>query len=213
VGRSSLNTTAARPPSARILTVPNALSLVRLLCVPLFLWLLFAQERRVAAAGLLAVLGSTDWVDGYVARHFGQESELGKVLDPTADRIVLITAAISILVDGAIPVWIAVPVIIREVAVAITAVVLAAKGARRLEVKWIGKAATFALLVSLPLFLWAHEPGSHHDVVWTLALLCAIPGVIMSYMAAAAYVPAALDALRESRNQHAASDTRSERTR
>ena len=184
------------PGAGRIFTIPNALSLLRLLCVPLFLWLLFAQERRVAAALLLAVLGSTDWVDGYVARHFGQTSELGKILDPTADRIVLISAAIAIFLDGAIPWFIAIPVIVREVAVAATALFLAAKGARRIDVKWIGKAATFALLVSLPLFLWAHEPGGHHAVVYAIALCCAIPGVVMSYLAAAAYVPVAISSMR-----------------
>ena len=71
----------APPATNRVLTVPNALSVVRLGCIPIFLWLLFSEQNRLAAGILLAVLGITDWVDGYVARHFDQVSELGKVLD------------------------------------------------------------------------------------------------------------------------------------
>ena len=73
----------------RILTAPNVITLVRLLCIPIFLWLLFGVHRQTAAAVLLAVLGATDWVDGYVARRYGQVSTFGKVLDPTADRLLV----------------------------------------------------------------------------------------------------------------------------
>src|SRR4051812_15304491 len=100
----------------RILTLPNVLSLVRLLCVPLFLWLLFwaPDKHRAAAAFLLGALGATDWVDGYVARHFNQVSTLGKVLDPTADRILLGVGIVAIMIDGSVPLWIGFAVIIRE---------------------------------------------------------------------------------------------------
>jgi cardiolipin synthase len=89
----------------RILTIPNVISLVRLACVPLFLWLLFSEENRLASAALLAVLGATDWVDGWIARRYHQVSTVGKILDPVADRIMLITAVIAIAVDGAVPWW------------------------------------------------------------------------------------------------------------
>src|SRR5580704_7152244 len=85
----------------RILTVPNLITAVRLACVPLFLWLLFGAGRQTDAAILLAVLGATDWVDGYVARRWHQVSTLGKVLDPTADRILVGTAVIAVIVHGA----------------------------------------------------------------------------------------------------------------
>ena len=87
----------------RILTVPNLISFVRLLCIPWFLWLLFAQDNRHAAAWLLAVLGCTDWIDGYIARRWNQVSTVGKVLDPTADRLMLGVGVIAILVDGSVP--------------------------------------------------------------------------------------------------------------
>ena len=85
-----------------ILTVPNVITLVRLACLPLYLYLLFGRDNRVAAAVLLAVLGATDWVDGYVARHFHQVSNLGKVLDPMADRLLFFVGVGGIIVvDGA----------------------------------------------------------------------------------------------------------------
>src|SRR5215469_10801181 len=94
-------------------TVSNAITLARLLCVPLFLWLLLGADEPVWAGILLAVLGATDWVDGYIARHFDQGSEIGKVLDPVADRVMLIVAAFALIVDGAVPVWVGVLVLAR----------------------------------------------------------------------------------------------------
>ena len=102
-GERSLESVRGDDGLDRILTAPNVITLVRLLCIPLFLWLLFGAHRQTAAAVLLGVLGATDWVDGYVARRFGQVSTLGKVLDPTADRLLVGTAVISIMVYGAVP--------------------------------------------------------------------------------------------------------------
>ena len=110
----------------RVLTLPNALSLVRLLCVPLFLWLLFGRHDRGAAAYLLGALGATDWVDGYVARRWHQVSTVGKVLDPAADRVLLVAGVIAILVDGAVPAWIGWATIVREVGISLAVLVLAA---------------------------------------------------------------------------------------
>ncbi|HEX2038464.1 MAG TPA: CDP-alcohol phosphatidyltransferase family protein [Acidimicrobiales bacterium] len=183
----------------RIVTVPNILSVVRLACVPLFLWLLFGRDDRWAAALLLAALGATDWVDGWVARRFGQVSRLGKVLDPTADRILLLVGIGAILVDGSVPAWVAVAALSREAVVAIAALVLAALGATRIDVQWVGKAGTFALMVAFPLFL-----ASEADIGWAgtarvLAWLVAVPGLALSWYAVTAYVPLARRALREGR--------------
>ena len=92
---------------AGILTVPNLVSIARLGCIPWFIWLLFGAEDRMWAALLLGGLGATDWVDGWAARRLGQVSELGKVLDPTADRLLLLVAVPCLLVDGTIPGWFA----------------------------------------------------------------------------------------------------------
>ena len=80
--------------------MPNIISSVRRACVPLFLWLLWGADEEIAAALLAAGLGATDWVDGYIARHFDQGSELGKILDPAADRALLVAAAVGVLTQG-----------------------------------------------------------------------------------------------------------------
>ena len=99
---------------ARIVTVPNLISLGRLACVPVFVWLL-ADDELLAAAALLAVLGATDWVDGWIARHFDQGSELGKVLDPVADRILLLVAGVAPDRQGSVPLVVGILVLAREV--------------------------------------------------------------------------------------------------
>jgi len=185
------------PDGGRVLTIPNALSVGRLLCAPVFVYLLFGAHQRYAAAWLLAALGLTDWVDGYVARRFGQVSELGKILDPTADRILLGTAMIAILIDGSVPVWVAAAAITREALVSIAAIALAALGARRIDVQWVGKAGTFAMMFAFPFFLASHAAISWRDEAWVLAWLFAIPGLLLSWYAAATYIPLARHALRD----------------
>jgi cardiolipin synthase len=190
----------APPDTDRILTIPNVLSVVRLFCIPLFLWLLFGADDRSSAAYLLAVLGATDWVDGYVARHFHQVSTLGKVLDPLADRLLLLVGVLAIAIDGSVPVWIAVLTIVRETLVGGTTLVLATMGARRIDVTWWGKAGTFGLLCAYPLFLGSNADDlGWQDLAEVLAWVCAIPGLIFSYVAAAGYVPLARRALAEGR--------------
>jgi cardiolipin synthase len=191
----------ARDPARRVLTVPNALSVVRLLCAPLFVWLLFGAEDRTAALVLLAVLGATDWVDGWIARRYDQGSDLGKVLDPTADRILLLTAVLALTIDGAVPTWFGVAVLVREAVISIATLALAAAGARRIDVQWAGKAGTFALMFAFPGFLWVSDlgPGTQRDVIEALTWILGIGGLILSYYAAILYVPLARRALREGR--------------
>jgi cardiolipin synthase len=184
----------------RILTVPNALSLGRLACVPLFLWLLFGRENRLGAAVLLAVLGVTDWVDGYVARRFNQVSTVGKILDPTADRVLLAVGIFAILIDGSVPAWVAWLAIAREVVVGVGVLALAALGARRVDVQWAGKCGTFALMVAFPLFLASHAHGiSWGDAARAVAWPCALVGLAFGYWSAVRYVPLGRTALREGR--------------
>ena len=188
----------------RILTVPNVISVVRLLCVPVFLWLLFGRDDEFAAALLLAILGATDWVDGYIARHFGQVSEIGKLLDPIADRILLLTAIVAIVVSGAVPLWVAVLAIARESLVALAAILLGILGARRIDVTWFGKAGTFGLMFAFPLFLVSHADVGWADTARVLAWICVIPGLILAWYSAALYVPIARRALEEGKVSRAA---------
>ena len=188
--------------SSRVLTVPNIISVVRLLCVPVFVWLLFGPEDRFAALALLGLLGATDWVDGYIARRFDQGSDLGKILDPTADRVLLLVATLALTIDGAVPAWLGIAVLVREAVISIATLALAAAGARRIDVQWVGKAGTFALMFAFPGFLWlsAISPSTgYYDVLEVATWAFAIGGLVLSYYAAVMYVPLARRALREGR--------------
>jgi cardiolipin synthase len=186
-------------PTPRVLTLPNVITLVRLACLPVFLYLLFARENRAAAAWLLAALGATDWVDGYLARHMHQVSDLGKILDPVADRLLFLVGAGGILVDGSVPVWFAVVVLVRETLVGGTTIVLGMMGARRIDVTWFGKAGTFMLMVAFPFFLASHSTLGWADTAGVLAWVFGIPGLALSLYAAVLYVPLARRALAEGR--------------
>jgi cardiolipin synthase len=190
-----------------VVTIPNVISLIRLLLVPVFLWLLWGADRPIAAAVLLAVLGATDWVDGYIARHFDQGSELGKILDPTADRVLLVAATVAVLSQD-LPIAVTVLICIalaREALIAIITIGLGLAGARRIDVVWAGKAGTLALMFGLPMFLVAENVHGVAKVLWSIcAWGFSISGVALGYYAAAKYVPAARAALREGRRDRGA---------
>ena len=183
----------------QIFTWPNLVTTIRLLCIPLFVWLLFARDNRAAAAWLLAALGSTDWVDGWLARRFDQVSELGKLLDPTVDRLLFLVSVPSLLIDGSVPLAIAVLVLAREALVAVVALALGAMGARRIDVTREGKTGTFLLMFAFPMFLGGHSTLSYAPLLALLAWVFAIPGLIYSFIAAGQYVPKARLALAQGR--------------
>ena len=188
------------PSLARILTVPNLVTTARLACVPLFVWLLFGAHRQTAAAVLLGVLGATDWVDGFAARRWHQVSTLGKVLDPVADRVLVLTGVFSVIVVGAVPVWFGVATVVREVVVSGAVLLLAALGSERIDVLWVGKAGTFGLMFAYPTFLLAHGTASWQHPFEVVAWVCAVPGLVLAWMAAAAYVPRSRQALARGRD-------------
>ena len=173
----------------RMVTVPNAVTLVRLLCLPVFVWLLFAQDAPFAAAVLLAALGATDWVDGYVARHFHQVSNFGKMFDPTVDRLLFFVGVVSIVIAGAAPIGFCVVVLAREVVVAGITVVLFLRKVEPVDVTWFGKAGTFALMCAFPLFLAGSSDVSFADTLTAIAWGVGVPGVVLSYYAAFRYIP------------------------
>jgi cardiolipin synthase (CMP-forming) len=183
----------------RILTAPNVITLVRLLCIPLFLWLLFGAHRQTAAAILLAVLGATDWVDGFVARRYRQVSTLGKILDPTADRVLVGTAVIAVIVHGAVPLWFGLVTIVREALVSVMVLLLASLGAARIDVLWVGKAGTFGLMFAYPTFLLSYGTASWQGPIRTIAWVTGLIGLTLAWVAAASYVAPARTALREGR--------------
>ena len=187
----------------QVLTVPNLVSVLRLGCVPVFCVMLLGMGNRAGAAILLGVLGATDWVDGYIARRFDQGTELGKILDPTADRLMFLAAVVVMMVDGSLHAAFGVTMLVREVVVSLATVVLAAMGARRIDVTWTGKTATFGLMFALPLLLLGDSSigGAEalHGVGWGLG----IPSLALSYYAAVEYIPRARQALADGRSDRA----------
>ena len=198
---------APAPGEDRILTVPNLVTTVRLLCIPVFLWMLLrgpGHRGWYPAALLLGALGVTDGVDGFVARRFHQVSTVGKVLDPIADRLLLGVASVSIIVLGAVPLWVGLAALVREGLVGLGFLIVASLGGRRMDVVWAGKAGTFGLMAALPLFLGGHANDDWHRVAETLAWICAVPGLVLGWYAVFTYVPKARLALREGRAAAAA---------
>jgi cardiolipin synthase len=163
------------------------------------LWLLFGVHRQTAAAVLLAVLGATDWVDGYVARRYGQVSTFGKVLDPTADRLLVGTAVISIMIYGAVPLWFGIATIAREVLVSAMVVLLAVLGAARIDVLWVGKAGTFGLMFAYPTFLLGAGTASWQEPIRAIGWVTGLVGLALAWWAAGSYVGPARHALRAGR--------------
>lgn len=183
----------------RVLTFPNLITTARLLCIPWFLYLLFGKEDRAQAAILLAVLGTTDWVDGYVARRFDQVTELGKILDPAADRLLFIVGIGGMIIDGAVPWWFSILVVFREVVLGAALVILTMFGMKRFDVTFLGKTATCFLMVAFPLFLMGASDVRLAEWFNLAGWICGIPGLLLSYYTAISYVPLMRRSLAEGR--------------
>ena len=136
-------------------------------------------------------------IDGFIARHFNQVSNLGKILDPVADRLLFILGVGGIVVDGAVPAWFAVAVLVREGLVGGATITLGLLGVRRIDVTWFGKAYTLLLMLAFPLFLASHSTLGWADGARTAAWIVGIPGLVLSYWSAVLYVPMARNALRD----------------
>jgi cardiolipin synthase len=145
-------------PGDRVVTLPNALSLLRLLGVPVFLWLILAVHADVAAFVLLVVAGASDWFDGYLARRLQQTSRLGTLLDPLADRLYIAATLIGLAIRGLIPWWLVILLAARELLLLTLLPRLRRHGRLSLPVTYVGKAATFALLWGFPLLLLGGLP-------------------------------------------------------
>lgn len=172
--------------SNRILTIPNVISFIRLAAIPLFWWLLLAEENVSAAAVLFAVIASTDWLDGYLARRLGQVSKLGKSLDPVADRLMIASAVIAGMIAGVVPTVIGITIIAREIYMAIVTFVVMARKGGVLDVRWLGKLATFLVYGSIGSFYLAaidFLPLLARPVAWVTG----VAGVILYWVTALQY--------------------------
>lgn len=161
---------AGRRPT--VLTVPNAISAARLLLVPVFAVLL-AQGQDLWALAVLAVSAASDWLDGTLARVLHQESRLGELLDPSADRLFILVTLVALAARGIVPLWLLAAIVLRDVLLAALLLVLRHVGIGPLPVHYVGKAGTFALLYAFPLLLiaqWAGPVGTASGIVgWAFA--------------------------------------------
>lgn len=139
--------------TTRVLTLPNVLSFLRLLGVPLFLWLLLVRENDIWAVIVLAVGGATDWFDGYLARKWNQRSRVGQLLDPAADRLYILATLIGFVARDIVPLWLLIVLVTRDILLALMLPALRSRGFISLPVHFLGKAATFLLLYAFPLVL------------------------------------------------------------
>ena len=181
--------------SNRVLTVPNALSAIRLATVPVFLYL-FISGREEAAVIVYGAGAWTDFFDGYIARRLGQESELGRLLDPLADRIFIVALALALVAVGALPWWLTAAIVARDVVLLILWPLFERRGVGRIRVNFVGKTATASLLFGLTWlalsetdFGWA----SFSDEIGTAFV---VGGAVLYYVSAGMYARDAFSKIR-----------------
>src|SRR4029450_4917266 len=172
----------------RVLTIPNVISSLRIALIPVFVVLIVDPDTRRAGLVLFAVVVATDWVDGALARATGQVSDLGKILDPVADRLAVPAALIALVVADAFPLWAALLILVRDVTVLVAGLVLLTKRRARIEVRYLGKVATFALMAAGACIAW----GTLGYPLAPAALACGwaiyAAGIVEYYVATVLYV-------------------------
>jgi cardiolipin synthase len=182
-----------RPPDPdrlpdRIWTVPNAISVARLFGVPVFLWLVLGPHADGWAVILLIGAAASDWLDGKLARALHQESRLGQVLDPTADRLYIGVMLIGLAIRGLIPWWLVGVLVGRELVLAVALLRLRARGWEPLQVSFVGKAATLCLFYAFPLLLLGAYAGDAAQVAKVVGWAFVAWGTALYWCAAAVYL-------------------------
>ena len=172
----------------RVWTLPNALSVLRLLGVPLFLWLLLGPEEDGWALVVLMVSGFTDWLDGKLARWLNQGSRIGALLDPAADRLYIVCTLVALAIRDVVPVWVVALLLGREVVLGVMLLVLRHYGYPPLQVHYLGKAATLLLLYAFPVLLIADGAGRLAQIAEPFAWALTIWGTALYLLAGLFYV-------------------------
>lgn len=163
-----------------ILTIPNIITIVRFLGTPLFVWLVLAKSEYGWGVFVLAVMGCTDWIDGFVARKLNQTSALGRILDPLADRVALVTVIITLVIAHILPLWMLITMVVPDV-ILLAFTLYWFHGDANLKVTMFGKTRTAVLLVGTPLLLLAKAVDS--TVTTDIALLLLTIGMVMHVIA------------------------------
>jgi cardiolipin synthase (CMP-forming) len=183
-----VNVESAQVPSDRVLTVPNALSFLRLLGVPLFLWLALGPKADGWALVVLIVGSFTDWLDGKLARLLNQTSRVGQLLDPAADRLYIFATVLALSLRHIMPWWLAIVLIARDIVLASFLPTLRNHGYGPLPVHYLGKAATFNLLYALPLLLLGDGHATVNHVALIIGWAFAIWGTALYWWSGGLYV-------------------------
>jgi cardiolipin synthase len=175
----------------RVLTIPNGISVLRLLGVPVFLWLVLGLRTATGDAWAVAVLiasAASDWLDGKIARAFSQQSRLGQLLDPAADRLYIAATLVALAVRTIIPWWLVGLLAAREIAVGLALAVLNRRGFGALQVSFVGKAATLCLLYAFPLLFLGDHGGPAATVARVAGWAFAIWGTALYWWAGSLYI-------------------------
>ncbi|WP_236793543.1 CDP-alcohol phosphatidyltransferase family protein [Amycolatopsis sp. GM8] len=176
--------------------VPNILSLLRLAGVPVFLWLLLGPHEDGWALALLVFSALTDWLDGKLARWLNQMSQLGRLLDPAADRLYIAATLVAFLVRDIIPWWVFAPLVLRELIVGVCILALRRNGFAPPEVTYIGKAATFVLMYAFPFLLLTQGGSTVAAVARPIAYAFLAWGCVLYLWSGALYVIQTISAVR-----------------
>jgi cardiolipin synthase len=182
---------AAADPMGRVWTIPNAISAARLLGVPVFSWLVLGPRSQVAdwwAVGLLIAASASDWLDGKIARALNQQSRLGQLLDPAADRLYIVATVVALAIRGIIPWWLVAVLGAREVLLAGMLAVLRRHGWGALQVSFVGKAATLCLLYAFPLLFIGAHASSYAETARVAGWAFAIWGSALYWCAGLLYI-------------------------
>ena len=168
-------------------TIPNALSALRLIGVPVFFWLIVGPESDGLALAILIVSSFTDWLDGYLARRLNQFSRLGELLDPLADRLYVVAALAALYIRDLLPIWVVVLLILRDVLMSMLLLYIKRFGITGVPVHFVGKAATMNLLYALPLVLMGTFSGLVGQLAHVFGWAFLIWGITMYWYAGALY--------------------------
>ncbi len=178
-----------------VATIPNAISLVRILLIPLFVWLIVDPDTTTVGLLVFAGVVATDWVDGTIARRTGQVSDVGKILDPVADRLAIAAGIIALAIRGVFPVWAAALILARDVVVLAVGLYVLVRTRVRIDVRWIGKVATFSLMVAVPAISWGALDLPLAAAATAVGWVTFAVGIVEYYLAAAVYAGDARAAL------------------
>jgi len=173
--------------SSDVLTIPNVLSMARLVLIPVFIWVALVQEADGWAFAILAISSATDWLDGVIARRFNMMSRVGQILDPMADRLFVFSTILVLAVRGIVPWWLVAILVLRDVVMGLIQLVVNRRGVPPLPVHYVGKAATLCLLYGMPILFLTTGDGVVSDIATPLAWAFIIWGTGIYWWSAILY--------------------------